>query len=100
MKDVDTVTERLGQTLKNGQFWLFCRFWLFLTTFSSMEKKVHTEHTSPSYIFELKQFSITCVADIVIRNCKHGQMGDLKFSVFSMFCRLFVMAEKELILGV
>ena len=47
-----------------------------------MERKVHTEHTSPSYIFEMKQFSITCVADIVIGNCKHGQMGGLKFSVF------------------
>ena len=65
-----------------------------------MEKKVHTEHTSPSYIFKMKQFSITCVADIVIGNCKHGQMGGLKFSVFSMFCRLFGIAENELILGV
>ena len=65
-----------------------------------MEKKVHTEHTSPSNMFELKQFSITCVADIVIENCKHGQIGGLKFSVFSIFCRLFEIAEKELILGV
>ena len=65
-----------------------------------MEKKVHTEHTSPSYMFELKQFSITCVADIVIGNCKHGQMGDSKFSVFSIFCRFFGIAEKELILEV
>ena len=94
---MDTVTQKLGQTLKNRQFRLF---WLFLTTFSSMEKKVHTEHTSPSYIFELKQFSIPFVADIVIGNCKHGQMGGLKFSDFSMFCRFFGIAEKELVLGV
>ena len=97
---MDTVTQKLGQTLKNGQFRLFWPILAVFDTFSSMEKKVHTKHTSPSYISELKQFSITCVADIVIGNCKHGQMGGLKFSVFSMFCRLFGIAEKELILGV
>jgi len=83
-----------------GSFGRFCRFWLFLTTFSPMERKVHTVHTSPPDMFKLKQFSITCVTDIVNGSCKHGQMGDLKFSVFSIFCRFFGIAAKELILGV
>ena len=77
----------------------FCRFWLFLTTFSFLERKVHTVHTSPSDMSKLKQFPITCVTDIANRNGKHCQIAYLKLSVFSIFLRFHEITGEPLIMG-
>ena len=81
-------------------FGRFSRFWLFLTTFSSLERKVHTVHTSLSDMSKLKRFSTTCVTDIANGNGKHGQTANLKKSVFSIFIRFHEITGESLILGV